>query len=360
MKTCKIFLFMLLTFSLSFAENSTEKKGVGFEVGRTFQGVDSNSTKKAKRPIDDILQEMLEVQKEQLKVQKEILAVLDNEYNPKPKKIIVDGKECIENSSADCFQMPILSDSGKRVPVLKEFVQNPSIESAKEWLRWYAKFLKTAERGGASIELAVNKYGAEAYPVNYSRYEMDTPGAYSSVLRDNNNKMVLNALGNEIEIFFFFGKNLDADTFAIDNYALFVKEIPDVKYNIVFLNQGSKKAFQALASRLKNIKEFEKGAKGLKVNPKMFEENSIYASPMAGLFLRSKKEMRSILLGRTNVEDIINKAIRTLEYEDILKDAHSVGYKKWERSGDYSKQHYKNKYDVDLNIDYLQKQYKGQ
>ena len=169
----------------STSPNSAKKKGSPFERGFRFGDFDDNSTTppKTKMSIADILDEMLKVQKKQLKVQKKILAILQDEFDPQPKKIIVNGKECIENSSAECFKMPLLHPDGKKVPVLGKFVTNPTVENAREYLKWHAKFLKSAFKGGEAITLAMNQFGPAAYPLNYNRFEYDTPGAYSKVLQ---------------------------------------------------------------------------------------------------------------------------------------------------------------------------------
>jgi hypothetical protein len=337
-----------------------EKKS-SFERGFRFGDVsDLNSTAKPKstRAVTDILEEILKVQKDQLKEQKRIREILEDQYDPQPKKIVVDGKECIENSTAECFQMPLLHPDAKKVPVLAAFVRNPSVETAREYLRWYAKFLKSAYRGGESIVLAVNQYGAQAYPMNFDRFDYDTPGAYSSVLKQKNNKLVLNTLSKEIEFYFFLGKNPDADLYAVDNYAKFTKELPDVKCHLVFYSEGSKKAFVALSSRLKNIGEFKDGLSSMLVSPEAFKKHNVYATPMVGMLIKSSNKMRSILVGRNSADGIIENAVDALEYDKVLKDAHSPGYEKWKRTGDYSSKYYKDIYGVDLNETYIKKTYK--
>lgn len=338
-----------------------EEKKSNFERGFRFGDVsDINSTAKPKstRSVADILEEILKVQQDQLKEQKRIREILEDQYDPQPKKIVVDGKECIENSSAECFQMPLLHPDAKKVPVLAEFVRNPSVESAKEYLKWHAKFLKSAYRGGESITLAVNQYGKEAYPMNFDRFDYDTPGAYSSVLQKKNNKLVLNTLNKEVEFYFFIGKNPDADLYAVDNYAKFVKELPDVKCHLVFYNEGSKKAFTALASRLSNIGEFKEKLSTMLVSPEAFKKHNVYATPMVGMLVKRSNTMRSILVGRNSADGIIENAIDVLEYDKVLKDGHSPGYEKWKRAGDYASKYYKDIYGVDLNETYIKETYK--
>jgi len=346
--------------SVSLSKKAKEDKGSPFERGFRFGDVDNNSTTppKTKRSTNDILEEMLKIQKKQLKTQKKILEIIQNEFDPQPKTIVVNGKECIENSSAECFKMPLLHPDGKKVPVLGKFVTNPTVENAREYLRWHAKFLKSAFKGGEAITLAINKFGPKAYPLNYDRFEYDTPGAYSSVLKQRNNKAVLDTLSGELEIFFFFGKNADADAYALDNYAKFAKEVPNIKYTLVFYSKGAQEVFDALASRLKNVAEFKDGAKAATVSPQAFKANSIYATPSVAMYTVKQKKMRTILVGRSSSDGIIANAISSLEFDEVLKDAHSPGFKAWERTGDYSVKHYKEKYGEELNSDYIKEKYR--
>lgn len=332
-----------------------------FERGFRFEGMDVNSTlsnKKSKKNIAALLEEILKVDKKQLTTQEKILKILQDQFDPQPKKIMVDGKECIENSSAECFNMPLLHPDAKKVPVLKEFVSNPTVENAKKYLQWHAKFLKSAYRGGEAIAMAVNKYGADAYPMNYDKFDYDTPGAYSSVLKKKNDKKILNSLNSRVEFYFFLGKNADADAYALDNYAKFTKEVPDMKYHLVFYTQGAKEVFGALASRLSNVRKFENGATTSTVNKKLFSTHNVYATPMINMKNLKSGEMRPILVGRNSADGIIENAMDVLEFDKVIKSDHSPGYKKWDRVGDYSSKYYKDVYGVDLNSSYINDRYK--
>jgi len=345
--------------------NKTDKKKEQnkFERGFRFQGMSEeevNATIRkmaGKRDIAAILEEILKIQKKQLKTQDEILEILQAKFDPKPKKIIVNGKECIENSSADCFNMPLLHPDAKQVPVVREFVSHPSIKSAKEYLRWHAKFLQHSFRAGESLTLAVNQYGAKAYPLNYENYSYSTPGAYTTVLAERSNKMVLNSLEKEVSLYFFFGKNADADTYAIDNYANLIKEIPSIKYHVVFYTAGAKGAFDALASRLKNIQWFKNRAASITVSPETFSKHNIYATPSIGSFIKRKKKLRIVTVGRDSPNSIIGNIVDVLEYDKVLKEGHSPGYETWKRTGDYSKEYYHEQYGVDLNQTLIQELY---
>lgn len=332
-----------------------------FERGFRFEGMDVNSTlsnKKGKKDISALLEEILKVEKKQLTAQEDILKILQDQFDPQPKKIVVNGKECIENSSAECFNMPLLHPDAKKVPVLREYVSNPTVENAKKYLQWHAKFLKNAFRGGEAITMAMNKYGAEAFPMNYDKFDYDTPGSYSTVLKKENNKKILNGLNERVEFYFFLGKNADADAYALDNYAKFTKELPDMTYHLVFYTKGAKEVFGALASRLSNIKNFEKRATSSVINKKLFSEHNVYATPMINMKNLKSKKMSPILVGRNSANGIIENAMDVLEFEKVIKSDHSPGYKKWERVGDYSSKYYKDIYGVDLNSSYINDKYK--
>lgn len=335
-----------------------------FEIGRYFKGEKETNGTINKKPdqqksTNELLIEMLNVQREQLQVQKNILATLQEEYNPKPKVVTINGKRCIANSNADCFVMPMLGKDAKAVPVLGQFVTNPTVETAKEWLRWQAKYFKTAFKGGESIQLALNKYGSEAYPLNYNRYEMNTMGGYSDVLKSRNNMMILSSLAGRLEFYFFFGKNGDADTMAFDTYAKFAKKIPNLKYHLVFYSNNTKEYFNEMSKAIKDINELKIGASSISVSPTTFTSFNVYTTPTIGMYIHDIKKMETILVGNVGVDDTIEKAISALEYDDVLKDGHSPGYKQWERAGSYSSTWYKNYYNLNLDIGYRLKQYKG-
>lgn len=108
-----------------------------------------------KDDIPSILKEMLQVQKEQLKVQKNIEKMLQSQLDPQPKKFInSDGKECIENESADCYKYPMLPDA-QRTPVLAKFLQDPTVENAIEYKKWEDKHFNHAEDIGYSMKYAM-------------------------------------------------------------------------------------------------------------------------------------------------------------------------------------------------------------
>lgn len=129
---------LFLSSSLLIASNSASKAERGSQF---YKFVDVNSTKartgntstNVKAGTSDIaktLAELLKVAKQQRNIQQKIYNLLSNEFDPKPKKVIINGKECIENFSKDCFVMP-LTRAAKKIPVLKAMLVHPTPETAK-------------------------------------------------------------------------------------------------------------------------------------------------------------------------------------------------------------------------------------
>ncbi|MCK9549456.1 hypothetical protein [Aquamicrobium sp.] len=333
-----------------------------FEKGRYFEGVKevNNTVPKAKtgRRTEDILEEMLVVQKQQLDRQDKILAILENEFEPKPKEIVVNGKKCIENSSAECFNMPLLSKEAKTVPVIAAYLKNPNVETAKSYLQWHAKYLKSAFAGGTSIELAIAKYGQEAYPLNYNTVSSDTAGGYSTVLNEKNNKMVLDSMRDSFEMNIYLGKSADMDVYAIDNIAEFLRENKGVKANFIFYSGGSKKIMDAIGKRMKDVAIALNSANSVVVDSKRFSSHNIFTTPTIEIYIKSKGKNIPLFNGRLSSNSIATKIVDVLEVEDVIKQGHSPMHKQWERAGEYSHKYLKDQYSIDINKQYLKQQYK--
>ena len=126
------------------------------------------------------LSELVEIQKMQLDLQRKTFLLLQEEFNPQPHTIINEkGEKCVANSSADCFEMPLVAEA-KRVPVLATWIKEPTIENATEFLKWQAKFFKYKFDNGYSLNLASKQYGDKAYPTDAITEEFGSIGGEST------------------------------------------------------------------------------------------------------------------------------------------------------------------------------------
>lgn len=145
--------------------NDTLETEKGFAYGNEDALPKIDKKDSAKESELAIIRDILE---KQLKVQTEILAILKDEYNPEPRIIINEkGEECIANSSADCFEMPITAEA-RRVPVIKNWMQKGDLESSAKYLQWQGKYFNEISRRAYNNVAAINQYGNEVYPVDYN------------------------------------------------------------------------------------------------------------------------------------------------------------------------------------------------
>ena len=99
-----------------------------------------------------ILLAILQEQKKQTAIQEEILKIIKKQTGI-PEMVTINGKKCLANSSADCFVMPVANDALK-IPVMAKWIQNPTVENAKEYYKWQAKAINTSIQAGYSLNFA--------------------------------------------------------------------------------------------------------------------------------------------------------------------------------------------------------------
>lgn len=112
--------------------------GIGAERKDTrggFLNYENNKTQNLTEK--DILLNILAEQRKQTAIQSEILEILKITHDL-PRKVVINGKECISNSSSDCFVMPIIGDAA-RLPVMRKWLENPTVENALEYYKWQSK-----------------------------------------------------------------------------------------------------------------------------------------------------------------------------------------------------------------------------
>lgn len=345
----KSFTISIIAASLLFAAPSTKtqaKDNSVAERGALFYefNSDNNSTEQQKEDstastqnstpdITKILEELLKVAKEQRDIQKEILEALKEEFNPTPQKVVINGVECIENSSADCFVMPLTKDA-KRIPVIKELVTNPTPETAKNYLQWQAKYLNTGPfKVGRSFEYAMNTYGDEAYPINLSRPDANSNTSILSEKKEKARAIILNKMYKEdsLALYIFLQSNA-LDYFSIKEIAYIVGGIePKTSVTLIFKSEEDKKNF---FEATKGNKYIEKQFKGVKttINKDSFKVNNIYMTPTYMSAYKKDKTLKkqAVAIGRITKETLNTKIYEWLEQEEILKRGALSDYKVWD------------------------------
>jgi len=154
---CGILCSISLNASSGDIEKQTKNKNLsGVEKGFHYGESKTNKEEENKEiTLKEMFAKLIEIEEKQEKHLKSIKEMLQTKLDPQPKKFInKDGKECIENESADCYKYPILAE-GKRQPVLAKFLQNPNVENGIEYKKWEDKHFSHVENIGYSMKYAV-------------------------------------------------------------------------------------------------------------------------------------------------------------------------------------------------------------
>lgn len=310
-----------------------------------------------------IAREQLKTQREQLKTQKEILAILKEQFAPEPKLITLpNGKRCIENSSAECFVMPVIAEA-RRVPALAELLKNPTDEEvAKNYLQWQARYFEQVINVGNGLQFAMAKFGSEAYPIDFQRPGYDSAtGAYGAI-KEKFNKKLLASKKNLISFNIYFGRNIDLDIYAIDNIAEFMSEMSEIKFKLIFADEASKKYINDAA---KTFKIFQKALKNGNVTTAIesnaFERDNIETTPtVAVVYMDNNTQTVSpIVVGRATKSEYIEKAIELLEYKKIINRVDRADLNVWKGAGNYSGEYLEQQYGIKLDKSKIKGYYNG-
>lgn len=358
-------LFGALVLSLTFAysENTFPpqgKKSKSHERGYHFSGLDENTTSASqqRKTQQKLLEELVKIAKDQLKVQKEILDEVKQIRNPRPEKIVVNGKECIANSTPECFQMPLV-DKAKKIPVYKNWLRSPNEKNTLALVQWESKYFNKISNVAHMRDFVITKYGPKALKTNFNRSSFDSIGGAHKVVRQDNNRYLLNEItSKKFEIILFYGKNPELDYQSFYNYNKNVQELKNVTYHIVFYTAGAKIAFKDSAKVFLEMREMLDKAKSVKVNKKLFKEASIYATPTMSIKIKKTGEIAPITVGNMYAGGVQSRILKMLEIKKVIKKGHSPDFKMFDRVGtvgtDYIKQYYKQ----DLNMTKIKELYK--
>jgi len=243
--------------------------------------------KKDNRKPKQILTDIDNQLKLQTTLMSKIVQILEYNFPRRTPKYTINkktGKKCLTNSSADCFVMPVVPEA-QQVPVLKQFIRNPDLQSAKEWLRWFAKYQnKIGDIGYA------NSF-AYAYPTRVT-LESQTPAGNGDNIPRNIKEQTLMRLQNRIKIYVFYGIDKDYEALSDPIFMLDVKKgaLSVFKdFTIVFKDKNYydklKKEFSWRASsREKSIAN----STTFKLEPKLFKKFRIDHTPTVIAELKGK------------------------------------------------------------------------
>ena len=332
----------------------------GYKAERGFYFYeDTNNTKKRKivqrcdcKKIIKTLDSIDKSLKTQTKIQEKILKILEERFDPKPKVIMVNGKKCVANSSAECFDMP-LTPEAKRVPVLANLIKNPSLQTAARYLQWQAKYFKQIYRIGDSLPAAVTQFGAKAYPLNYKSSSYNVLNGFDP--RDKATRIYLNKAIKENKLHFlvFFGINKDLDIIGVYGIKKRIETYPNVKVQAIFKTPKSEQIFKDIISilpanqKLKKIRTI--------IAPSKFKQLDIFTTPTI-LVLRNKKA-QALLRGQLQVGLFSDKLWNYLEMNKLIDYKALTDYNSW-KNQNFRQDYYLSTYGVNIDKE-LNKKQKG-
>lgn len=317
------------------------------------EGEVQTAIKKTKRDIPTILEEILAINKEQLKEQKKIRSILEEQFDPKPKTITkADGTKCIANSSADCFDFPLIAEA-KRVPVMANYLQHPEdAKAVAEWKKWFAKYLNHNFDIGKATEYDTATNGSNSFQTDYRTDGFDSYGGYFNVAKEEHNKEILNAFGKKsLSLKMYFGKTKDLDLYSVDQVALFCKDFPDIPIELIFLTKESADIYAGAASSLDFVRSaFSQPNVKRRVAAKGEIPDTLQATPAySPTYKDDKREITKIIKnGKVSSSKLANGIIEWMIFEKIVNPAQLNDAKVWKDSGNYGVDYIKNTYNVDV------------
>lgn len=282
------------------------------------------------------LQEMVDLQKQQLELQKKTYLLLQEEYDPKPHMITNEkGEKCIANSSADCFEMPIVAEA-KRVPVLAAWIKEPTIENATEYLKWQAKFFNFKFNNGYSLNLAGKQWGDKAYPAAATPEEFGSIGGESVRYKNELIKSIIASKSKNMNVYILMGKTVG---FEIE-YPQKVFEIHEelkklgIGTKIVFKDSESlsyyktviqSSANRTLSPRFKEITDLG----DVIVSKETFAKIDPHATPYVLLKYKDTKNdvTQAVAVGKDSWYEALQGIYRTLILNNIIKPSDLHGNK---------------------------------
>lgn len=325
---------LLCSLALFGAEDSKQQEyGRGWLKYEDEPKQQSTSTADLKRASEkDLLIQLLQEQRLANKLQSETLEILKVVYDL-PRMVEVDGKKCLSNSSEDCFVVPIIGDAA-RIPVMKQWIEKPTVENALAYYKWQAKYLNHSLNAGYSLEAAARNI---APPFAATPVFLNTGTGAGHSQREKLIDREMKKHGKNVELNILIGKNYGYD---IENMAALrdiynkAKSL-DFKTRFVFESQERLNAFnrfhdnalnQEVSELWRNIPQTDKV-----ISPNTFKSNKIetYMTPMylmRYVDVQNRKSFTQVAgVGRDSTDTVFKNINKTLILFGVIKPAELNG-----------------------------------
>jgi hypothetical protein len=295
------------------------------------------------RKLEEILEDLVRLSKKQLVEQKRIREILEEEFNPKPQIITrKDGSKCIANSSADCFVMP-LTPTAKRVPVFKNWLQNPTIENSLKKKQWLSKYFNQITKGAYSDMFALKQHPQAYNTSSYDALDYSNGMGTMNTVKNNFKKNILEKYKDEFKLYIFIG-NSEMDAYSADVLANAIKNNPNLNYEIIYKDEKARKFIQSYSKQVHKVKELINHKNY--IGAKFFSKFNIVSTPSLAIGL--KGELQVLAKGRITSSTLVDKVNQYLEFKDIVKPSEYKDYKMWNGQSDMASDYIKNRYGIDI------------
>jgi len=207
------------------------------------------------------------------------------------------------NTSVKNFKFP-LTEEAKRIPVLANWLRNPTEENAVKWLAWQAKYFEHNGKISRSLRNAYLDHGDKVYRLE-GMPEQPVGSAIASRKEDEVYKKVFNSVADEVGIFFFYKKGCEFCEAEIRPLNNFIKKYD---FNVLGVVSSPKYVIKGLPFKTK-------------VSPGVFFKYEITSVPTIAAFYSKKNDMQVIAKGYTPTSQIeLNLRAFLLKHKLITKE----------------------------------------
>lgn len=235
------------------------------------------------------------------------------------------GEKCLTNSSADCFVLPIQAEA-QQVPVIKDWLADPSPTNSKKYLQWQAKYFNHLSKISAGLHFSFLNGGPDAYPTDTTFvYDGNLASSLTEDVAGYRKVEILKQFKNKIGLMFFLGNNLafEDSTMAYYSFWPFGNEYwKDIQKIIVVPNEKAKE-FVLGKSKLLHSDEDRRFWDNIKieVRPDLFNVMNVMVTPsVVGVYKTDKGETlhQTLSNGTINESSVVQGFVRFLTYNGII------------------------------------------
>ena len=365
-------IYTLLLFLFLFSTATVSAKNTGSDVFKYdnasgwywyTENPDTNKTEKKKvkmTPLEalkleketkttKLLQKMIDEQRVASSINIKILAKLEEAFPRATPKMYIDseGKPCVANSSAGCFIMPVVKEA-QNVPVIKDWIRNPSPKNSKKYLKWMARYMTQVKNISRGSKFAFLKGGSDVYgaKTDYA-YGDDLFFSGSEKARAAREGKIIASLKGKLGLIMFMGQNEKYEK-LLKSYDRFYQYpgtfVEDLSTVIVFPSKKAESKFKLYAqtnlTKKKNPQAFRfiSGAK-FSVRPDLFKKYNVRLTPSISAFYSTGEEGKEklaqvISIGKNSVTAIRRSLMNFLTYNGIINEKELSADKSWATSED--------------------------